>query len=86
MKQINIYGAASQKNILSLNPSDEEMGHNLMTFLQAHSLKIASSCNGDGVCKKCVVTINEDSYLSCQQKVSDLFVKNETIRLIISYL
>ena len=34
-------------------------GSNLMTSLQAAGIPVASSCNGDGVCAKCKITILE---------------------------
>ena len=37
---------------------DVPMGANLMRALLAAGLPVASSCNGDGVCAKCRVTIS----------------------------
>ena len=62
---IHIHGLASGRAIGTFsvdNPSD-----NLMDFLRGHGIPIASSCGGDGVCRKCVVNGEE---LSCQLSVA----------------
>ena len=51
----------------TLHPTDRN--EVLMFFLMKHGLPIASSCAGDGVCKKCKMS---DETLSCQLSVSDL--------------
>ncbi len=44
----------------------------LMDFLRAHGIPVASSCAGDGVCRKCVVN---GEVLSCQLTVEQ-FLKD----------
>ena len=78
--QIEIYGNASQTSY-SLDITKEELTLTLMDFLNHHDVHIASSCNGEGVCKKCVV--NKD-IISCQIKVAD-FIKNNGLKVIIDY-
>ncbi len=63
---ITVYGRASQKIVATLEIDHES--EILMFFLMRKGLPIASSCAGDGVCKKCV--INQD-ILSCQVTVAD---------------
>lgn len=58
---IQVQGGASGKTVGQWNVTDPT--DNLMGFLRAHGVPIASSCGGDGVCRKCVV--NGD-LLSCQ--------------------
>ena len=38
---------------------DVEKGENLFKALKANGAPIASSCNGDGVCGKCVISVNQ---------------------------
>lgn len=38
----------------------------LLEVLRNSQLPIASSCDGEGVCKKCDVLINKVEYLTCQ--------------------
>ena len=44
----------------------------LMDFLHQRSIPVASSCKGDGICKKCEVSMNLQPILSCQIKLSNL--------------
>ncbi|MBY0518296.1 MAG: 2Fe-2S iron-sulfur cluster binding domain-containing protein [Bacteriovoracaceae bacterium] len=63
---IRVRGLASGKIVGEYEVTDP--GEFLMFFLMQQGLPIASSCAGDGVCKKCVV--NGDR-LSCQIRVGD---------------
>lgn len=38
-----------------------ELGANLMRALLAAGIPVASSCNGDGICAKCRVTVSHGS-------------------------
>ena len=40
-------------------PLQVQAGENLMQALQQHDVPVASSCHGEGVCRKCVVTVVE---------------------------
>jgi uncharacterized 2Fe-2S/4Fe-4S cluster protein (DUF4445 family) len=55
----------------------------LMDFLRAQGIPVASSCGGDGVCRKCVV--NED-VLSCQVTVEQFLSDHPSGVVGISYL
>lgn len=63
---IQVYGKASGKLIGEYEWSDPE--EILMFFLMRHNLPIASSCAGEGVCKKCRLSSDE---LSCQLRMGD---------------
>jgi Na+-transporting NADH:ubiquinone oxidoreductase subunit NqrF len=83
-KKIKIQGDSSKKLIqeISMNSSDDT---SLMDLLRENNIPIASSCYGDGVCKKCTVS---NDIISCQIKVRDfikLSVKYNDI-ITISYL
>ena len=81
--QLIIIGKASNSKILSIeltqNPQNET---SLMNLLKSYDITVASSCDGAGKCKKCIV--NND-ILSCQVSPSD-FYKMYGTEIIISYL
>jgi len=77
-KIIEVKGLASGK-LYSFSPSPEELKLNTLFYLKdVKSLPVASSCDGEGICKKC--NFNQDKLL-CNYKVSEI---NELIN--ISYL
>lgn len=86
MYELIIYGGASQKKVLSIKLNQEELNENLMTFLLNHKINIASSCNGEGVCQKCIIWQDEKSYLSCQIHLSEIFKNSLSQSFIVSYL
>ena len=56
---------------------------NLMDFLRAQGVTIASSCGGEGVCRKCV--INGD-LISCQFNVEQFLERFPDGVVTVSYL
>ena len=86
MYELIIYGGASQKKVLSIKLNQEELNQNLMNFLLDHKINIASSCNGDGVCQKCIIWQDEKYYLSCQIKLSEIFKNSFSQSFRVSYL
>lgn len=74
MSKIIVKGLASGKTVTELNSPDQAI--NLLDFLRENNIPIASSCRGEGVCKKCV--FNKDK-LACKQMLpideEDLIVK-----------
>lgn len=62
MIKIQIFGKASNQVIKTLQFS-EVSEISLMDFLREKEIPVASSCYGEGVCRKCVVNKN---LLSCQ--------------------
>lgn len=77
---------AGQKIIKTLNVEEKDLDRNLMTFLQERGIPVASSCSGDGVCLKCKATINTKILLTCQLKLSDLFINQSSCTVAFSYL
>jgi Na+-transporting NADH:ubiquinone oxidoreductase subunit NqrF len=55
----------------------------LMDFLRSQKIPIASSCFGEGVCRRCKVS---ETVLSCQIKVFELFDIDEMKEITIDYL
>jgi hypothetical protein len=73
---IEVHGIASGKVIKFDCFSNTELDMSLMIFLQSKNIPIASTCLGEGVCKKCVVN---DDMLSCQIKVRELINGYESL-------
>lgn len=89
MKQsITIVGNASLKTIAVLPITSEIYQRyktlSLMNFLIDHGIRIASSCSGEGVCKKCVVN---NHLISCQITLEQyLNQQNNDMIITINYL
>ena len=60
---LKVYGKASKKIIKEIEITNKVSKENLMNFLREKEIPIASSCYGEGICRKCIV--NKD-LLSCQ--------------------
>lgn len=74
-KELIIRGGSSQKEkriVLEKNDGPK----NLMLFLASKDIPIASSCRGQGICRKCIVS---DKVLSCSLSVKDYLEKHGKI-------
>ena len=69
-EELVIYGLASKKTT-RLVFEDRDLHTCLMVFLQQHSIPVASSCRGEGVCKKCLLK----NILSCQISLQEYIEK-----------
>lgn len=69
MLKLEIHGKASNKKIKEIDLVNSQSEISLMDFLRMNEIPIASSCYGEGICKKCV--FNRE-LLSCQIKISDI--------------
>jgi Na+-transporting NADH:ubiquinone oxidoreductase subunit NqrF len=69
MMQMQIFGNASQKIYKTIEIADLKLlkKQSLMDFLLSHQIPVASSCLGEGICRKCVVN---KEILSCQIELS----------------
>ncbi len=70
--QLIIKGLASKKLIKIIPVSEAESGLNLLLFLGARSIPIASSCSGENVCKKCKIN---GEIISCTFTVGEFISK-----------
>ncbi len=66
-KKIIIRGSSSKKKLKEII-FDSNNETSLMEMLRSHNIPIASSCYGEGVCKKCMIN---DDIISCQMKVRE---------------
>jgi Na+-transporting NADH:ubiquinone oxidoreductase subunit NqrF len=74
--QLIIYGRASQKIIKKITLPNEKASLDLLTLLREEGIPIASSCDGEGVCHKCLVNSN---LISCQITLLDFLKENEAV-------
>lgn len=81
--KITVKGRASEKVLLEESLTSKD-NINLMEYLRAKNIPIASACFGDGVCQKCKITLNQNTVLSCQLMLSDL--TNNDILIEVDYL
>lgn len=82
LSEIVLTGASSKKKyFLKLRRIDYDC--NLLGYLREKEFPIASSCSGEGVCKKCVV--NKNQILSCSLTVGE-YLKEHGNKISVSYL
>lgn len=74
---------ASQKTILDCSINNLEAEENILEWLRSKKIPLASSCNGDGVCLKCLVN---KEIIACQTKMLELADQQNRILIEIAYL
>jgi Na+-transporting NADH:ubiquinone oxidoreductase subunit NqrF len=80
--QIEILGLASgRRTIILVAPEDEEA--NLLQWLRQKGITIASSCDGEGVCKKCNI---QNDWLTCRMTLKEFFSRQPDGVVRVSYL
>jgi hypothetical protein len=85
-KKFILHAQASKKFIPLPIPQGSEWEMTLLEYLRKQKIPIASSCNGMGVCRKCLVG---PSLLSCQITLQQLFSSNldsPTVIIAVTYL
>lgn len=80
--QIILQGKASGR-VYTIEVLPEHLELNLLSFLRLQGFTIASSCDGAGVCQKCVI---QDGILSCGPTVSEFLQSRPDGVVIVSYL
>ncbi len=65
--QVTVRGLASGKD-LTVNYDREDLSLDLLTFLRGRGITIASSCDGEGVCKKCTI---QNGWLTCEMTLEN---------------
>lgn len=80
MSIIRLKGLASgQEWELKVQSQDES----LLDFLKSKNIPIASSCNGEGVCKKCMI---QNEILTCQISIKEFILAYPNQAVEVSYL
>jgi Na+-transporting NADH:ubiquinone oxidoreductase subunit NqrF len=78
-----VFGKASNNIIANIKVDEiNDVNKTLMFVLLLNKITIASSCNGEGKCQKCLVNNN---VLSCQISVNN-FINNFGNKIEINYL
>ena len=62
MFKVRVFGQASHTEIKIIELSNSDLDKSILELLQDNGIPIASSCMGEGICKKCVIN---DKILSC---------------------
>jgi ferredoxin len=80
--RITIHGSASGREQF-FELEDSERSENLMDWLRKKKVTIASSCDGEGVCKKCAI---QEGWLTCQLTMEEFLQRQPDGFIIVSYL
>lgn len=82
MQVITIVGKASgTEKELSVKP--EDLSRNLLFWLRDQGVTIASSCDGEGVCKRCYIQHN---WLTCEMTLGEFLIREPSGRIEVGYL
>jgi Na+-transporting NADH:ubiquinone oxidoreductase subunit NqrF len=82
MSVIEVRGLAS-KTSRFIEVNDSDLDTDLLTWLRAHSVTIASSCDGEGVCKKCSI---QNGWLTCELTLKDFLERQPDGKIEVGYL
>lgn len=80
--QITVVGAASKREI-NFEVENHELSENLLEWLRARGVMIASSCSGEGICKKCII---QNGWLSCKLTLKLFFEREPSGKILVDYL
>lgn len=85
MYRIIVFGNASNSEILNKIVDSDLLNTDVLTWLRTQNIPIASSCFGEGICKKCL--INGD-LLACKTILKNIMANEDfsEIRIYVSYL
>jgi Na+-transporting NADH:ubiquinone oxidoreductase subunit NqrF len=79
---IEVRGLASGTSRF-LQYSTIDLDRNLLYWLRANGITIASSCDGEGVCKKCVI---QSDWMTCMMTVKDFIERERRAVVEVNYL
>lgn len=80
--QVTVRGLASGK-LIPINYERSDLPKDLLTFLRAKGITIASSCDGEGVCKKCQI---QEGWLTCELTLEEFLKRRPDGIIEIAYL
>lgn len=80
--QIEIKGKASGISVF-VTYKAEDLKEILLNFLRRKGITIASSCDGEGVCKKCDI---QNGWLTCEMTLEEFLQRQPDKHVIVSYL
>ncbi|MFL5783530.1 MAG: hypothetical protein ACJ76H_02900 [Bacteriovoracaceae bacterium] len=80
--QVIVRGLASGRDY-PVSYENSDLKNDLLHFLRGKGVTIASSCDGEGVCKKCVI---QNGWLTCELTLEE-FLKRQSDGVIeVAYL
>jgi Na+-transporting NADH:ubiquinone oxidoreductase subunit NqrF len=82
MSVIQIMGLASNSSS-EIHYRDLDLDKNLLRFLREKGITIASSCDGEGVCKKCSI---QNDWLTCKLTLKTFLERQKDGKIFVSYL
>ncbi|MDD0852692.1 hypothetical protein HBN50_06270 [Halobacteriovorax sp. GB3] len=65
---LTIKGLASQKVFKEVEINQSDLNENLLLFLRANNVPVASSCIAEGICKKC---LDHQGNIICNYKLQE---------------
>lgn len=80
--QVEVLGLASGRRII-LPLKAYETQENLLKWLRSKGITVASSCDGEGVCKKCDI---QNGWLTCRMTLAEFLQRQPNGEIRISYL
>ena len=80
--QIIIQGKASG-NSIELDYQIEDLEEILLFFLRNKGITVASSCDGEGVCKRCII---QNGWLTCGLTLEQFLARQPDGKIEIDYL
>lgn len=80
--QVTVVGLASGKS-WPLSFEMKEVDTDLLTLLRSKNITIASSCDGEGICKKCVI---QNEWLTCKMTLKEFLQRQRDGKIYLSYL
>ncbi len=82
MPVIEVMGLASGvSRTYAVGPLDLKI--NLLTWLRRQEITIASSCDGEGICKKCAI---QNGWLTCELTLGEFLERCPEAKILVSYL
>jgi len=80
--QITVKGIASGK-IYKFETKEDENSETLLNWLKKKNIHIASSCSGEGICKKCVI---QNNWLTCKLTLEEFQILEPSLTIEVAYL
>jgi ferredoxin len=80
--QVTVHGRASGRTY-PVPYTEEDLPKDLLHFLRANGITIASSCDGEGVCKKCGI---QNGWLTCELTLEEFLKRQPDGMVEVDYL
>ena len=82
MQIIEIFGKASKTSqVFNIEPKD--YNENLLKWLRSKGITMASSCDGKGICRKCVI---QNNWATCELTIKTFLEVSPNGKIYVDYL